>query len=161
MPIVLYRVDERLIHGQVMIGWGERLRPDRYLVIDEEVATTSWEQELYRLSAGGDTDLLFSGLEGARRDLRSWQGDPRRSILLTRDIQTMLGLARGGLLRGESVNLGGIHHAEGRIKVKPYLYLGLDERHGIRALEAEGVSVTAMDVPGSTRVTSASLLEGA
>lgn len=158
MPIVLYRVDERLIHGQVMIGWGERLRPDRYLVVDQEVATTSWEQELYRVSAGAETELVFLGLEEARRDLPSWRDDSRRSILLTRDVRTMLGLARGGLLRGESVNLGGIHHAEGRTKVLPYLYLGLDERHGIRALQSEGVSVSAMDVPGSARVASSSLL---
>ena len=38
MPVVLCRVDERLIHGQVVIGWGHELRPDRYVVVDDEIA---------------------------------------------------------------------------------------------------------------------------
>ena len=38
MAIVLYRVDERLIHGQVVIGWGSQLQPSRYLVVDDALA---------------------------------------------------------------------------------------------------------------------------
>ena len=48
MPIVLFRVDERLIHGQVVVGWGSKLRPDRFLVVDAALATSEWEQELYK-----------------------------------------------------------------------------------------------------------------
>lgn len=158
MPIVLYRVDERLVHGQVIIGWGEHLRPARYIVVDDDVALSEWEQDLYGLSALPGTELVFVGLDEARRSLSTWREDPQRTILLTRDIATMVELAAGGLLRGERVNLGGIHFAEGRSKVKSYLYLGSDERDGIRALEAEGVSVTAMDVPGSVKVGSDALL---
>ena len=33
VPLVLLRVDERLIHGQVVLGWGSALRPDRYIVV--------------------------------------------------------------------------------------------------------------------------------
>lgn len=152
MPIVLYRVDERLVHGQVIIGWGEHLRPGGYVIVDDDVAATQWEKDLYGLSALPGTELIFVGLDEARRSLRAWRENPRRTILLTRDIGTMVEIARGGLLQGESVNLGGIHHEEGRTKVKSYLYLGPEEREGIRALQSEGVSVTAMDVPGSVRV---------
>ena len=34
MSIVLIRVDERLIHGQVIVGWGERLHVKRIIVVD-------------------------------------------------------------------------------------------------------------------------------
>ena len=46
VPIVLFRVDERLIHGQVVIGWGHELRPERYVVVDDDLAESPWEQEL-------------------------------------------------------------------------------------------------------------------
>jgi mannose/fructose/N-acetylgalactosamine-specific phosphotransferase system component IIB len=61
----------------------------------------------------------------------------------------MVRLARGGVLAGMSVNLGGIHHRAGRDRVLPYLFLDSDDRQRIRALEAEGVTVTAQDLPGA------------
>ena len=36
MPITLLRIDERLIHGQVVVGWGERLHMDRIVVVDDD-----------------------------------------------------------------------------------------------------------------------------
>jgi mannose/fructose/N-acetylgalactosamine-specific phosphotransferase system component IIB len=61
----------------------------------------------------------------------------------------MLDLARGGLLRGRRVNLGGIHHSPGRRKVLPYLFLDAEDEERITALLADGVEVTARDLPGS------------
>jgi PTS system mannose-specific IIB component/fructoselysine and glucoselysine-specific PTS system IIB component len=49
MPIVLLRVDERLIHGQVVVGWGEHIHMDRIAVVDDEISASPWEQELYCL----------------------------------------------------------------------------------------------------------------
>jgi mannose/fructose/N-acetylgalactosamine-specific phosphotransferase system component IIB len=49
MPIVLFRVDERLIHGQVVVGWGGPLHADRIVVVDDAIAGSPWEQELYCL----------------------------------------------------------------------------------------------------------------
>ena len=123
MSIVLFRVDERLIHGQVVIGWGSQLQPDRYLVVDDVLATTEWEQDLYRLAVGDGTAVSFHSVDDARARLAEWNSSEERSVLLTRDVDTMLRLARGRLLDGESVNLGGIHYGAGRSRVRSYLYL--------------------------------------
>lgn len=158
MSILLYRVDERLLHGQVIIGWGNQLRPRRYLVVDDHLAGSDWEQELYRLSLPDETVAEFVDVETGRRRLDSWRGDDVRSVLLTRDVETMARLAEGGTLEGEKINLGGIHAAEGRQQVRSYLYLGDSEREQIRRLEAEGVEVTGKDLPDSTRVSLETLL---
>ena len=50
MPIVLFRVDERLIHGQVVVGWGGQIRPDRYLVVDDVFVTDYFELPLGEFS---------------------------------------------------------------------------------------------------------------
>jgi mannose/fructose/N-acetylgalactosamine-specific phosphotransferase system component IIB len=49
MPIVLHRVDERLIHGQVVVGWGAQLHAARIVVVDDDIAASEWEQDLYCL----------------------------------------------------------------------------------------------------------------
>jgi mannose/fructose/N-acetylgalactosamine-specific phosphotransferase system component IIB len=157
VSIVLYRVDERLVHGQVVLGWGSQLLPHRYLVVDDDLAGSEWEQDLYRLGTA-DAELVFATVEAARLVLPEWRADAARSILLTRDIASMLQLARGGLLRGEKVNLGGIHHGPGRLQVLTYLHLTEEDVSGLRALEEEGVEVSARDLPDAHKVPLRTLL---
>ncbi len=158
MSIVLYRVDERLIHGQVVIGWGHELRPARYLLVDDELAASDWEQELYRLGAGGAA-VVFASVTDARAQLEAWQTDGVRSILLARDIGTMRRLSEDGGLTGEVVNLGGIHHSAERVEVLPYLHLTAADRADLEALAASGVEVSAQDLPDAARVGLPALLE--
>ncbi|HEX6941192.1 MAG TPA: PTS sugar transporter subunit IIB [Longimicrobiales bacterium] len=159
MPVLLYRVDERLIHGQVVVGWGARLHPDLIVVVDDELARSEWEQELYGLGLPPEIEARFDDVAEARRHLEEWREGDRRVIVLTRDVHTMVALAQGGLMRGEEVNIGGIHHAPGRRAVLPYVYLREDEERDLAALEAEGVEVSARDLPGSRRVALADLLQ--
>ncbi len=160
MSILLFRVDERLIHGQVSIGWGSQMRFDRYVVVDDELAASDWEKELYVLGLPEGSEGLFVSTEEARRELPRWREDKTRSIVLTRDLATMVALARGGSLVGETVNLGGIHHGPGREEVLSYLYLDDTDRDRLRELERLGADVHARDLPGSTKVTLKSILAG-
>jgi len=97
-------------------------------------------------------------VEAARLMLPEWREDLVRSILLTRDVASMLRLAQGGLLRGEKVNLGGIHHGPGRLQVLAYLHLTEDDISGLRVLEEEGVEVSARDLPDAHKVPLKALL---
>jgi len=159
MSIVLFRIDERLIHGQVVIGWGYQLRPDRYAVVDDDLAASQWEQDLYRLGAG-TAEVVFTTTEDARERLSEWRDDARRTILLTRDVATMSRLAAGGTLSGESVNLGGIHHGPGRRELLTYLHLTAEDEEHLVNLAATGVDVGARDLPDAHRVPLKTLLEG-
>lgn len=152
MPIVLLRVDERLIHGQVVVAWGARLHPGLIVVVDDELAGSEWEQELYTLGLPGDMDALFFDVSEGRKRLDKWRHEEARIILLTRDMETMSRVAEGGVLSGEEVNVGGVHDAPGRSPVLPYVFLSRTEIQAIRRLEAEGVRVTARDLPGSESV---------
>ena len=50
MGVVLARIDDRLIHGQVTVGWCQKLRPDRILLADNAIAADEWQSEIYRCS---------------------------------------------------------------------------------------------------------------
>ena len=62
MPVVLARIDDRLIHGQVTVGWSEQLRPDRILL------ATAREYDLTLITR--DQALLDYAGEGFVRALR-------------------------------------------------------------------------------------------
>jgi mannose/fructose/N-acetylgalactosamine-specific phosphotransferase system component IIB len=159
MPIVLHRVDERLIHGQVVVGWGSQLHAARIAVVDDALAASEWEQELYCLGLPPDVTPEFVSVEQARRLLDTWRASPERVMVLTRDVATMAELASGGLLRGEEVNIGGIHHAPGRRQVLPYVFLSEHETGALRDLAAEGADVSARDLPATRRVPLEQLLQ--
>jgi len=158
MPIQLIRVDERLIHGQVVIGWGSQLEPDRYIVVDDDVARSDWEQELYGLGLPEGVVSEFSSVEDARVAIDSWHESATRTVVLIRDIATLRRFAEGNELVGLPVNLGGIHHGPGRTQVLSYLYLDEDDRRRLRALQAQGIKLSARDLPGSKEVALNTLL---
>lgn len=152
MSVLLYRVDERLIHGQVVVGWGARLHPDRFVVVDNALADSAWERELYAMGVPAEVEVEFVTVDQAAERLPSWQAGSGRVVLLTRDIATMARLAERGLLEGEEVNIGGIHHAPGRRRVLRYVFLSPAERDDLVELSSRGVRVEARDVPNARGV---------
>lgn len=152
MTVVLFRVDERLIHGQVIVGWGGRLHPDRIVVVDDELAASPWEQELYSMGVPAGVEAGFASADDALERLPGWLDSEDRVLILTRTIDTMNRLARTGLLRGEEVNIGGIHHGPGRVRVLRYVFLSDAEKDALVELSSAGAKVTARDVPGARGV---------
>lgn len=147
MTLVLHRIDDRLIHGQVVVGWGQPLDVGFIVLVDDGVAGSEWEQELYRMGVPPEMDVYFVTVEDALTQLPRYQKDPRHGILLTGDIQTMRRLVDGAGI--SSVNLGGIHHRAGRTQRLRYVFLSADEENALREIATHGVSVSAQDVPGA------------
>lgn len=159
MPIELFRIDDRLIHGQVVVGWGQPLEIDLIVLVDDEVAVSDWEQELYRMGVPPGMQVVFETVESAARNMASHQSDARRGILLTADVDTMQRLVASGA-GVPAVNVGGIHHREGRTQCLRYVFLAPNEVDGLRAIADMGVRVTARDVPAAREVSLDEILEG-
>lgn len=150
MSIQLFRVDERLLHGQVVIGWGRRLHPRRFVVVDEALAESAWEQELYLLAVDDQAQVDFLGIDEGRAALSDLRADDVPTILLTRDVPTMGRLSEGDAMAGAQVNLGGLHAGEGRRSVRPWLNLSPDDEDWIRRMADAGVEVEARDLPDTS-----------
>jgi PTS system mannose-specific IIB component/fructoselysine and glucoselysine-specific PTS system IIB component len=152
MAIVLCRVDDRLVHGQVVIGWGRPLGVEFIALVDEGVAASPWEQDLYRMAVPPEIEVRFATIAEAAAQLAAWNGNDHRGLILTGDVETMAALHRAAPAVVRRINLGGIHHRPGRRERLPYLYLSDDELRGLVALEAEGAEITAQDLPTSNPV---------
>ena len=158
MTLELYRIDDRLIHGQVVVGWGQPLDLEFIVLVDDTVATSDWEKELYRMGVPPEMDVFFHTATDAIAEIPKYRADPRPGLLLTGDIATMRRLVDDAGVK--DVNVGGIHSGAGRTQRLRYVFLSPDEESQLRELAARGAEVTARDVPGARPVTLADLLAG-
>lgn len=159
MALDLFRIDDRLIHGQVVVGWGQPCRINFFVLVDDEIARSDWEQELYRMGVPPEMDVHFDSVELAARRLPDYKADRRTGMLLTGEIESMQRLiALAPQIR--AVTVGGIHHRAGRTARSRYVFLTPDEEARLRSLAAAGVVVIAQDVPGAAPIALDDLLRG-
>lgn len=143
----LNRIDDRLIHGQVLVAWGARYAPKRILLADDAVAASDWERKLYEDAAPG-VIVRVLGVADAAREYVAELDKPGAAFLLVRDLATALALVEAGApIR--RFNVGGLHYAPGRTKVHESVYLDDADRTAARALLGRGVALEVQDVPAS------------
>jgi mannose/fructose/N-acetylgalactosamine-specific phosphotransferase system component IIB len=158
VSFVLYRIDDRLIHGQVVVGWGQPMDVKFIVLVDDAVAESDWEQELYRMGVPPYMEVYFVTAADAVPLIRRLRGDERPGILLTPDIATMRKLVDGGVI--EAVNVGGIHHRAGRQQKLRYVFLTDQEASELEAMGSK-VRVFAQDLPGAEEFSLEQVLAGA
>lgn len=148
MAVDLFRIDDRLIHGQVVVGWGQPLDLAFFVLVDDDVAASDWEQDLYLMGVPPEMELFFRSVDQAAADLPGFQARAEHGMVLTSDIGTMRRLADKASV--PRVNVGGIHHRLSRNPKLRYVFLTPEEEQALRALAEKGIEVTAQDVPSAT-----------
>jgi len=150
MGIVVFRVDDRLVHGQVVIGWGRPLKIDRIVLVEAEVAASEFEQDLYRMAVPAGIDVEFLAPNDASPRLIQLAADAdQRTLVLAGSVDVMVELARACPKVMLALNLGGIHAGPGRREYLRYIYLTDPEIQQLESLAASGVDVSAQDLPTS------------
>jgi mannose/fructose/N-acetylgalactosamine-specific phosphotransferase system component IIB len=146
----MVRVDDRLLHGQVVLGWGQILAPRAYLIADDQAATDPWEREAFASAAPPGVELRVLGLEafarGEANDLAA-----EGTVVLVRGLPQVAALVARGFRPRAGVNLGGLHARGGSREILPYVHLTPGDEQLLASLLAAGVSVYAQDLPGSAR----------
>ncbi|MGH7593853.1 MAG: PTS system mannose/fructose/N-acetylgalactosamine-transporter subunit IIB [Gemmatimonadales bacterium] len=158
MPLRLFRVDDRLVHGQVVIGWGRPLDARFLVLVDDGVRDSAWEQDLYRMAAPDEVEVIFASTAEAVRQLANWMADLRPGVLLTADLSTMATLHDAAPAMVRRINLGGLHHRPGRLERLRYIYLGEADEALLRRLRRDGADITAQDLPTAPAVDLETLL---
>ncbi len=154
MNLVLARIDDRFIHGQVTVGWGLRLEPDLIVVANEEIAGDPWQARVYAATVPPEIDVRVLGLADAAAALGpdgAELGRHQRVFLLTgspADMHTLVALG----LELERVNVGGMHFAAGKQEMLPAVYVDRDDLAVFRTLLRRGIRLAAQAVPGGREV---------
>lgn len=151
MNLVLARIDDRLIHGQVTVGWGHKLNPDHILLASDEVAGDPWQARVYALSVPPSVTLAVLSVPEAARALSDPTGSglsDRRVMLLTGSARDMQRLVAAGAPVCR-VNVGGMHYARGKRELLPDIYVDRDDVSALSAMSESGLEVSVQSVPGS------------
>ena len=148
MPLCLVRIDDRLIHGQVVLGWARALKPDRIVVANDRVAESSWERRVYTTSVPGHLKVSFLGLEETARQLLNNLFKKETVLILFETPADVRAVVEKGV-SFEEVNVGGIHYRQGAAELLPYVFLTDEDRGDLRELVKRNVRLSAQDIPGN------------
>jgi mannose/fructose/N-acetylgalactosamine-specific phosphotransferase system component IIB len=131
MPVVLARVDDRLIHGQVVEGWLRVIQAGRIVVASDEAAADALQQGLMRLAVPPDVEVTVLAVDAAAEKLVAGEWASDRVMLLVPGIREARRLVDAGVPLS-SLNLGGIHDGPGRTFLTPFLALNEEDLNHIR-----------------------------
>ena len=143
----LVRIDDRLIHGQVIAVWCKHRPFTRIVIVDDEVAADSFMQEVMRLAAPPGLRVDVLSLEEAIRRLPQDPHPRETTMVLLRSPQTALRLYEGGV-RYMALNVGGLGSGPGRRPLFRHIAASDEEIAAMKALAERGVDITFLTVPG-------------
>jgi PTS system mannose-specific IIB component len=147
--VALVRVDNRLVHGQVLEAWLPALAAHGILVADDEAAGNVLARSAMSLAIPPKVSFQVLRLDAAADLLKPGGKGPQaaRTLVLLRDIRDVVALHDKGVPIPK-LNLGNVHFGAGRQQVAPSVFLGAEELSALERLAAQGTEVEARAVPG-------------
>lgn len=151
MNLQLFRIDDRLIHGQVVIGWANYFNSKNIILCDDSVCENDWEKELY-LSIVPKHIRPFILTRREFSDMsKNGSIDFKRTIVVVASPFVLEDLLKLDI-EPDAVNVGGIHFKEGRHKYLSYLYLNDEEISTFKRCMEHGIEFVCQDMPDSKKV---------
>ncbi len=154
--ISLVRVDNRLIHGQVVEAWLPFLKVGRVVVADEEAAGSPLVRAAMGLAVSSAIEVVIRPLE--QIDFTTLGDDGVKTLVLVRDVKDALATVQKGL-PVPRLNLGNVHFASGRKQVSPSVFLSPNEVDQLAELVAHGTEVEVRAVPSDRPIAFPELVE--
>jgi mannose/fructose/N-acetylgalactosamine-specific phosphotransferase system component IIB len=149
MDISLIRVDDRLIHGQVVFGWTQTLGIQQILVADDTTAANPTQRDLLLLALpSGVVGDVLSIQDAAEAIAASSSRVP--TLVLVKGPQELLALKNAGVPMSK-VNVGNVHTGPGRRRLTKEVHATDDEIAIWRELAAQGVHLEALWMPGQSK----------
>ena len=157
MIIALARVDDRLIHGQVVTAWLQAIGGcDEILICDDKTRNDPFLQQVLQLTAPPGKPLRVLSVEETVLDFQEKADDPRRVLLLARGPGQMLHLLEGGVAF-DYLNLGGMGGGPGRKVLRRAISVSDEELDIFKQIQGKGVKVELKMVPSDRGIDLASI----
>ncbi len=151
MSIVLARIDNRLIHGQVLEAWVPHVKADCIVVANNRVAESSLQKVLMEAAVPQTIRVVIGSIAQVAELFASRALDSRRVVLLMESSEDAQGIFEKGV-RFAKLNLGNMHAASGKERVSCTIALDdLDIDH-LSVLEDLGVQIVSQCIPKDKEV---------
>jgi PTS system mannose-specific IIB component len=152
MKIVLSRVDERLVHGQVIASWTKILSIKKILIIDTQLAADDFMKTVISMAAPSGVSVSILTVDEAVELLRSEEdGSGVNTMLLFKNAVYALELVEKGVNLKE-LNIGNMGAASARKAISKNVYATPQEIEVFKKLMDKGVYVYLQMVQAESKV---------
>jgi mannose/fructose/N-acetylgalactosamine-specific phosphotransferase system component IIB len=151
MNIVLARIDNRLIHGQVLESWVPTLKANCIIVANDEVAQTVMQKILMKAAVPRGIKVVIDTVEATAQLFKTDELDNFRVLLLF----ATAGDARKAIESGvplKKLNLGNMHAGSGKLECSCTIFLDPEDVVDLQKIEASGVRISSQCVPSERSV---------
>ena len=145
--ILLVRVDDRLLHGQVLAAWAPFVKAEMLVIASDEAASDNLLKGALKSEAGGDgLSVVIESVSDAAKDTERGAFEKSRVMFIVTSLKDAMRLYEEGF-RFSSLNIGNVHHkTNGRVITRSVILDDEDERV-IERFEGMGVSIDIRDIP--------------
>lgn len=139
--ISFLRIDDRLVHGQVIVGWIPEIKPENLVVVNDRVAEDLMRQDLMSLSVPPDVELEFYSTS----DLTSEDVNENSFVLVSSPKDAWECLQKG--INPIKFNVGGMHSKEGKEEIFEALHVDDEDRKYFDLIVKSGVEPIFQPTP--------------
>ena len=139
MEILCIRIDERLIHAQVTLNWINELKPDRIVIVDDNILADDFQRTALKLSCpkGIKLTMLESQNLVSRLSENFFQGE--KIFLLCKGIKAIKRMVKYGYIPDEVI-IGNLHYLEDdKIKINDHISISPEQKQNLLELHDKGI----------------------
>jgi mannose/fructose/N-acetylgalactosamine-specific phosphotransferase system component IIB len=145
MPIIFTRIDDRLIHGQVVESWIPFLSIDEVLIVSDALTQDENRIDLMKLSLPEHVKLKTKNINQAVEYLKHLKTD-KKILLLAPGPCEILQLINAGVTF-ETVNVGGLHYSVGKVQMGRAVTIDDKDMECFKKITDKGVKLEGRGVP--------------
>lgn len=148
--IVLTRIDDRLLHGQVVVSWIPFLKIDEIIIVDDEYAADEFMASLITEAAPEFINVNVLSVEKTAEYLNLDNKDTR-VLLLCRNVENIERLLKLNVPI-KKVNIGGLGYLEGRKKYVNAIHMSELEHEMLKKIAGKGTVVEIQMLPNDKAI---------
>ncbi|CAQ82867.1 MULTISPECIES: PTS N-acetylgalactosamine transporter subunit IIB [Photorhabdus] len=143
--ILMTRIDNRLVHGQVGVTWTNSLGANLVLVANDQVASDLVQQNLMDMVVSDGVQTRYFTLQKTI-DVIHKAAERQKIFIVCKTPQDVLTLVKGGVPIS-FVNVGNMHFAEGKRQIHKTVSVDDSDVVVFRELEQLGITCEVRRVP--------------
>ena len=155
MPIIFTRVDDRLIHGQIVQAWLPQLNVDEVIIPYTKTNREHLNKGLLRLSLPYEYELTLLEVEKVANYTAKFP--KKRFFLLLSCLQDLADVITNAV-PVRAVNIGGMHFKEGAQKLADHVFLDTQDRKLLKLVRDLGIAIETRAVPNDTTLSVSEVL---
>ena len=145
-----FRIDNRLVHGQVIEAWLPYLRAHTLVVVNDVLAADLLRQEIMKLAIPGKIEVTFAPVSAVKGIYEQSQHKTNGTVLfLIADCQDVERMHEQGVSI-PVLNIGNMHYAPGKEHISPHVAVSLEEKACLKGMEAAGTVLDFRSVPSDS-----------